>query len=88
MPLMALAACGGDDPTPEAEDSASGAEVNAAVDMAETQANVANAAAGDIPAGEDSKAGTTAGVAGGAAGAQRPTTVDPATGERLQTPAQ
>lgn len=98
--LLALSACGGgNDPTPDPEEAAPANVVNASVARAETELEVAEQrveARQEAEAKGEAAADATLnqyqsiseeGLEGSTApAAQRPTTVDPAAGDRLQTP--
>ena len=95
--LAGLAACGGGDPTPPPDGSASAREINAAVAQAQnTAVNAQMDARGtpDTPQAREKvaqnvlgEANTSAGESGAGAGAAaregRPTTVNPAVGDPL-----
>jgi hypothetical protein len=91
-PLLALAACGSGDPTPDPDDAANAAAINASVETANAQAEVAQdlanaqvapASDGSHPA-MDSLGGEDEAPAGSQAAREgRPTTADPAAGDPL-----
>lgn len=97
--LLSLCACGGgNDPTPAPEDAAAGPVVNATVARAENEMEAAQdkvearqeaeakgEAAAEATLRDYEATSREAGEGAVAPTAQRPTTVDPAAGERLQT---
>jgi predicted small lipoprotein YifL len=98
LALLTLAACGGADPTPPADESATATEINASVEQAEeiaanAQLNVSgypdtNEGRADLATNivEESERRGTAGEAREGASGLRPSPVDPGNGDTLQVP--